>query len=268
MNKILLMLIVIFSVFSYPSVFALSNYDLNISIESNQTFVIDISNTYKLIVMNNETAEDYINFTLQYYITQNNEFVSGFPKETSNELKKQKTISRSWTPKNSGQFSICCKILNSTIRDDNPANDLACKDIFIEGDETITINETTVNDSNNITLTTIIDNPSNSLPTDQINNAISNISSNSLVDNISVKNSSSKNSVNNASSNKSVSSSSDISQNTSSNSQDAGKKETNGITGKVIYESKGEKMKILSMELLLFLLIIVIIYSIIRTKLK
>ena len=225
--------------------------------------------------MNNETAEDYITFTLQYYITQNNEFVSGFPKETSNELKKQKTISRSWTPKNSGQFKICCKILNSTIQDDNSANDIACKDVFIEGNETIvndinnTKNEdndtlTTINngndeiknDNNNISKTTITD---NSLTINQINNVISNASSNIPINN-SVNNSSSKNSVSNVSSN--------ISQNTSLKSQDNEKKETSGITGKVIYESKGEKMKILSMELLLFLLIIVIIYSIIKTKLK
>ena len=143
----------------------------------------------------------------------------------------------------------------------------AGKDNFctLETNENQQINETTLNDSNNITLKTIIDNSSNSLPTNQVNNVISNASSNTPINNlnnVSVKNTSSDNSASNSSFNKSINSSSNISR------DNAAKKETSSITGKVIYESKGEKMKILSMELLLFLLIIVIIYSIIRAKLK
>jgi len=108
--------------------------DLEVTIDAPDVFNLSQSNTYKLITKNlNGTSPEDVNFTLEYWINNSAGYVMGFPKNTSDRLKLQKTISRTWTPTSAGNYTICSNITSSTANDTNNANDYACKDIFVNG---------------------------------------------------------------------------------------------------------------------------------------
>jgi len=115
------------------------SYDLNLSINASSEFILGQSNTYKLIVknLNYTSGQDEINFTLQYFITNSSydNYLSGYPKITNNSLKRQSTISRSWTPDYGGNFTICCNITLSTANDSNPSNDFTCENVTVNATE-------------------------------------------------------------------------------------------------------------------------------------
>lgn len=108
--------------------------DLELSITAGN-FFLDEKGEYKLIVKNlNGTAPEYINFTIEYSITNSNdELISGYPKTTNNDLKRQQTINRQWTPGDIGLFSICAKIISTTTDDNNPDNDYFCSEVSVAG---------------------------------------------------------------------------------------------------------------------------------------
>src|SRR3989338_4301296 len=108
--------------------------DLELSITAGN-FFSDESNKYKLIVRNLDgTAPEYINFTIEYWISNSNdELISGYPKTTNNDLKEQRTINRQWTPDDTGLFSICAKIISTTTNDDNSDNDYFCSEVSVAG---------------------------------------------------------------------------------------------------------------------------------------
>lgn len=248
------LILLYFSLLFLPFV---SAYDLNISVESNSTFNFDVSNTYKLVVMNSETADEYINFSLEYSIKKNSGFVSGFPKTTSGELKIQKTISRSWTPKDYGEFEICCRIINSTIADSNPSNDVSCRNIIVPGGESGSQQDTNTSSSDNPSIPeentgSVSENPSanDSQPEPETQGkAITNIQNESST-----------------SSNQNILKEGNASKTDKTGAEQQKNNITPGITGNVIYESKNEKLKTLSIEILALLLIALIIFNIIKSN--
>ncbi|MEK6923136.1 MAG: hypothetical protein AABW84_00360 [Nanoarchaeota archaeon] len=123
--------------------------DLELSIIAGN-FFSDESNEYKLIVKNmNGTAPEYINFTIEYWISNPaDELISGYPKTTTNDLKKQRTISRQWTPDDTGLFSICAKIISTTTNDDNPDNDYFCSEVSVAGQVNQTDDEIIIAEEN------------------------------------------------------------------------------------------------------------------------
>lgn len=237
------------------------SYDLNMSIECNDSANQDVSNDYKLIVMNSETANETINFTLEYYITQNNVYVSGFPKETSNDLKRQRTITRSWTPKNSGIFVICSRIISSTITDENSANNLACKEVFVIGSpESENNNENTSNSSSQETAEqpqqqTIVQNTSAIA-----NNSAKETEKENVLNQENVVKTANKTTAKTASKEESKEQAEENLQ------QDSA--ETSLLTGNAItvYESKNEFMKRNALHLFLLLIIMLLIYRIVKNK--
>ena len=112
---------------------AVSADDLYLNITT-EPFFSGETGTYKLIVTNVDgTAPEYINFTLEYWISDSDEIISGYPKTTENDLKSKRTISRQWTPHLVGYASICAKIISSTTTDDNSENDFYCTDVSVAG---------------------------------------------------------------------------------------------------------------------------------------
>lgn len=107
--------------------------DLDLTITT-EPFFSEEAGTYKLIVSNSDgMAPEYINFTLEYWISDSNEILSNYPKTTNNDLKSKRTISRQWTPQSVGFFSICAKIISTTTNDPNPDNDYFCSEVSVAG---------------------------------------------------------------------------------------------------------------------------------------
>ena len=111
--------------------FILASPDLFINIESNQAFIADASNNYSVIVTTNETSVENINFSIRCLIMRDDKVIKGYPKESKNNLTFQRVIIQEWMPKDMGNYSICCRILNSTVEDQNSIDNFACKNITI-----------------------------------------------------------------------------------------------------------------------------------------
>jgi len=112
--------------------FILASPNLFINIESSQIFIADASNNYTIIVTSNETSATDINFTLKCLIMRDDKVIKGYPKELENNLTFQRVIIQEWMPKDIGNYSICCRILNSTVEDQNSTDNFVCRDISIE----------------------------------------------------------------------------------------------------------------------------------------
>jgi len=126
---------VIFGIFLLGMLFLmpliLASPNLFINIESNQAFIADASNNYSVIVTTNETSAIDINFSIRCLIMRDDKVIKGYPKKLENNLTSQRVIIQEWMPKDIGNYSICCRILNSTIEDQNSTDNFACKDITI-----------------------------------------------------------------------------------------------------------------------------------------
>jgi len=118
--------------------------DLNFTIKTDGEFNLSETSDYDLFIKNlNGTAEENIEITISYWISDlSDNVVTGYPKNTSAELKSQKTISRQWTPKTPGDFKVCGKISYTTTQDDNENNNEYCTQVFVAGELPVEENTT------------------------------------------------------------------------------------------------------------------------------
>lgn len=117
---------------------ASQGYDLNLTIESAQYFVLGSPNEYKFLTVNLDytTDQEDIYYNLTYWINSTS-YVVG-PNETSGSLRSQDTITLNWTPLGLGNFTICGNIMSSTANDTNRNNNVACRQIEVIDSSTIT----------------------------------------------------------------------------------------------------------------------------------
>lgn len=111
-----------------PVAFA-DNYDLALHITASENFTLFESNSYKVIVRNNETADELINISLLRTISSNQTII--YQKSGNYSLKKSVTKTFQWTPQESGNYTICANITSSTINDTHPYNDAECRDMCV-----------------------------------------------------------------------------------------------------------------------------------------
>jgi len=131
------------------------SFDLNLSIEVNETFDFGNIIEYKFVIrnINYKSGIDYINFTLDYWIQNSINILSEYPKETKNNLKQQKTLNFQYTPSIAQNLTICGNITDSTGNDTNYLNNFVCKEVYVIANE---INQTqnNTNTSNTTNQTT------------------------------------------------------------------------------------------------------------------
>lgn len=141
---------VIFAFFvlsALPLAFA-GTYDLALHITASENFTLFESNSYKVIVRNNETADEQINITLLRTISSNQTII--YQKSGNYSLKKSVTKTYQWTPQVSGNYTICANITSSTINDMHPYNDAECRNVRVIN-TSVDENGTDVNESERLT---------------------------------------------------------------------------------------------------------------------
>jgi len=131
-NTIFFFVLLIFSSFFAANALA-EGFDLNLSIEVNETFYFEDAIEYKFVVRNLDyySSIDYINFTLGYWIQNSENILSEYPKQTKSSLKQQKTLSFQYTPSVPENLTICGNITFSSANDTGFSNDFACKNIYV-----------------------------------------------------------------------------------------------------------------------------------------
>ncbi|MFH1432447.1 MAG: hypothetical protein ABIG84_04480 [archaeon] len=119
----------LFFIYISPAAFCDASYDLALDINASENFILGESNSYKVIVTNNETAEDEINITVEREIILDS--TSVYQNSGNYSLKKSLTKTYQWTPDAAGEYVLCANITFSTVNDTDFSNNWLCRNVSV-----------------------------------------------------------------------------------------------------------------------------------------